>query len=406
LIPVEGPLLSKDELQTLSSCDASRIERYIGLGLVTSQEEGAFERGDVTRIRVLAALEASGVDLRQVAKAVHQDRFSLAFAGEVVADSVGLTPETHQQVISRLGLDSDFARRLELAIGLPTSSPDDLIREDDRELLGLVARAREAGLEEENLARILRVFGISVRQIIDAQRQLFRENIEEQLLAQGATFQEMLDTTARTRLDLQRLGFRTIYLLLRRFLEQAVIENLVERLEQMLEEHGIARASDEQTRVIVFIDLTGYTASTEASGDRQAAEQGGRLVEIAQDICARYAGRLVKSLGDGVMLRFREAELATLAALEILKRSAEAGLSPARAGIAAGPVIERDGDYFGRTVNVASRLLDLARPGQVVVTAEAADQMEDGSIALDHEGEHELSGVTNPTSVFVARLQE
>jgi adenylate cyclase len=106
------------------------------------------------------------------------------------------------------------------------------------------------------------------------------------------------------------------------------------------------------------------------------------------------------------MLRFREAETATLAALEIVERSAKAGLSPARAGIAAGPVIERDGDYFGRTVNMASRLLDLARPGQVVVTAEAADQMEDGSIALDHGGEHELSGVTNPTSVFVARLQE
>lgn len=403
---VEGPFLSREELQTLSSCEAARIERYLGLGLVTSQGDGGFDRGDVTRVRLLAALEASGVDLGQLAEAVNEDRLSLAFASEVVADAVGLTSETHQEVNSRLGLESSFARRLELAIGLPTSSPNDLIREDDRELLGLVAKAREAGLEEENLARVLRVFAISVRQIVEAQRQLFRENVEEQLLAQGVTFREMLDSTARTRLALQRIGYRTVYLLLRRFLEQAVIENLVERLEQMLEEHGITRASDEQTRVIVFVDLTGYTASTEASGDRQAAEQGGRLVEIAQDLCAPYAGRLVKSLGDGVMLRFREAETATFAALEIVKRSAEAGLSPARAGIAAGPVIERDGDYFGRTVNMASRLLDLARPGQVVVTAEAADQMEDGSIALDPGGEHELSGVTNPTSVFVARLQE
>ena len=400
---VEGSLLSKVELQALSSCEASQIERYMGLGLVTPQDDGAFDRGDVTRVRLLSALEASGVDLGQLAAAVNEDRFSLAFAGEMVADSVGLTPETHQQVISRLGLEPDFARRLELAIGLPTSSPTDLIREDDRELLGLVAKAREAGLEDENLARVLRVFGLSVRQIVEAQRQLFRENVEDQLLTQGATFREMLDSTARTRLALQRIGYRTVYLLLRRFLEQVVIENLVERLEQMLEEHGISRASDQQTRVIVFIDLTGYTASTEASGDRQAAEQGGRLVEIAQDFCARYAGRLVKSLGDGVMLRFRGVEAAVLASLEIVETSDEAGLSPARAGVAAGPVIQRDGDYFGRTVNLASRLVDLARPGQVVVTAEAAALIEGGSIALEHGGAHELSGFTTPTSVFVAR---
>lgn len=400
---VEGPLLSLEDLQTLSSCEASQVERYIGVGLVSPRAEGAFDRGDVTRIRLLAALEASGVDLRQVADAVQQERLSLAFAGEVVADSVGLTTDTHQQVTSSLGLDPGFVRRLELAIGLPTSSPTDLIREDDRELLALVARAREAGLDEESLARILRVFGISVRQIVDAQRQLFRENIEEQLLAQGASFKEMLETAARSRLELQRLGYRTVYLLLRRFLEQAVLENLVERFEQILEEHGIKRASDERTRVIVFIDLTGYTASTEEAGDRQAAEQGGRLVEIAQDLCVRHRGRLVKSLGDGVMLRFRDVESAVLASLEIVDASEEAGLSPARAGVAAGPVIERDGDYFGRTVNLASRLVDVAGPGEVMVSAEAADMVKDGSVGLDDRGTHDLAGVTAPTSVFVAR---
>jgi adenylate cyclase len=103
------------------------------------------------------------------------------------------------------------------------------------------------------------------------------------------------------------------------------------------------------------------------------------------------------------MLRFRGVEAAVLASLEILETSVEAGLSPARAGVAAGPVIQRDGDYFGRTVNLASRLVDLARPGQVVVTAEAAALIEGGSIALEHGGAHELSGFTTPTSVFVAR---
>ena len=77
-----------------------------------------------------------------------------------------------------------------------------------------------------------------------------------------------------------------------------------------------------------------------------------------------------------------------------------AGLSPARAGMAEGPVIQRDGDYFGRTVNLAARLVDRAPPGQVIVAAETAAQIGDEGLVLHEAGVHELAGLPNPMPVF------
>lgn len=356
----------------------------------------------MSRVRLLVALERSGVDLTRLAEAVHEDRLSLAFAGEVLAEPVGLTSKRHDDALTELALEPGFVERLELALGLPTSSPDDLVREDDFELLALIAQARKAGLTEEALLRGLRVFGHGVRQIVEAQRDLFRENVEERLLAHGMTYRDMLDTAARTRLQLQKIGYRSVFLLLRRFLEQAVFENLVERIEEMLEEHGIARSSEASLQTIVFVDLSGYTSATEEAGDRQAAEQAGRLVGIAQDLCARYGGRLVKSLGDGVMLRFPEARGAVKATLGLMVAADAGGLPPVRAGMAAGAVIQRDGDYFGRIVNLAARLTDAAAPGQILATAELAAAVEDPEIAFRPAGSRALAGFTESIPVFAA----
>ena len=74
-------------------------------------------------------------------------------------------------------------------------------------------------------------------------------------------------------------------------------------------------------------------------------------------------GTLVKMLGDGAMLHFADPAAAVRSALDLVKAIPAAGLPPARFGISAGPVIQRDVDYFGQTVNVAARFVDYARPG-------------------------------------------
>lgn len=398
--------LSRDDVVRRASIEPDQLDRLIALGLIVPSPNGDLESGDVTRIRLLAALEASGIDLEEVAAATHEGRLSLGFAGQVMADPVGLADRTLPQAVTDLQLDADFVARLLLATGIPTPPSDHPIREDDLELLGIVARARTTGVGEESLLRLLRVFGMSVRSVVDVQRELFRESVEERLLESGMSGREMLEAGAEIRLQLQRLGFRTVFLLMRRFLEQAVFENLVDRVEETLAESDIIRSEQAPQRTIVFVDLSGYTRLTEESGDQRAAEHGTRLVDIAQDSAARSDGQIVKSLGDGAMLRFADPAAAVLAALDIVDGAREAGLPPARAGIATGAVVLRDGDCFGRTVNQAARLVDATGPGTVRTTEGVRKSAGSSSVVFREAGTIELKGFDEPVPTFLARRSD
>ena len=144
--------------------------------------------------------------------------------------------------------------------------------------------------------------------------------------------------------------------------------------------------------------MTGYTRLTAERGDTAAAalaEQVGRLV---QRTSVAHGGRPVKWLGDGVMLFFPEPGPAVLAALGMVEGVAAAGLPPAHVGLHAGPVLFQEGDYYGQTVNVASRIGEYARPGEVLVSQEVVDAAGDaagaGEVTFREIGPVELKGVS------------
>jgi hypothetical protein len=117
------------------------------------------------------------------------------------------------------------------------------------------------------------------------------------------------------------------------------------------------------------------------------AEQLGRLVERTS---VRHGGRPVKWLGDSVMFYFKDPGPGVVAALEMVAGVAEAGLPPAHVGLHAGPVIFQEGDYYGQTVNVASRIADYARPGEVLVSQEVVDASGGARAAFREIGPVEL----------------
>ena len=119
--------------------------------------------------------------------------------------------------------------------------------------------------------------------------------------------------------------------------------------------------------------LSGFTRLAGAKGDEEAAKLAVRLSDLVQESAASRHGRAVKSLGDGVMLHFRDSGEAVAAALDLVDATPMAGLPPARVGITSGPVVFRDGDYFGRAVNMASRITDYARPSEVLLSEAAAE---------------------------------
>jgi class 3 adenylate cyclase len=187
----------------------------------------------------------------------------------------------------------------------------------------------------------------------------------------------------------------------------------VDAIETALAARGLLPSRPDDPPAIVFADLAGYTRLTEELGDEGAAGVALRLAELALETAGRRGGRLVKLLGDGVMLQFARPRAAVEAALDLVGAVEAAGLPVAHVGIDAGRVIARDGDFFGRTVILASRLSGAAGPGEVLVSssvvaavaaADAADPVSHRPLTFGPLGTIHLKGITDPVEVHrVAR---
>lgn len=122
------------------------------------------------------------------------------------------------------------------------------------------------------------------------------------------------------------------------------------------------------TRTIGFVDLSGFTRYTQEEGDEAAVIALKFFRDVTREVCARHGVRIAKWLGDGAMLIGVEAEdlAETMTAMRRIFSENESAL-PLRAGVATGAVILFEGDdYIGSIVNLASRLADLAEPGQLL----------------------------------------
>ena len=118
-----------------------------------------------------------------------------------------------------------------------------------------------------------------------------------------------------------------------------------------------------------FVDLVGYTAISQELEADELAVLVARFEVLTHDTVAQLGGRLVKTIGDEVMFVADEPQVAAAIALRLTERTGDDELLPdARAGLAAGSVLSREGDYYGSVVNLAHRLVELARPGTVVVS--------------------------------------
>jgi class 3 adenylate cyclase len=158
----------------------------------------------------------------------------------------------------------------------------------------------------------------------------------------------------------------------------------------------------EHPPAMCFLDITGYTRLTQERGDAAAAELADQLGRLVQRAAVKHGGRPVKWLGDGVMLHFPNPGPGVVAALEMVVDLAVAGLPPAHVGLHAGPVIFQEGDYYGQTVNVASRIADHARPGEVIVSQEVVDASAGAAVAFRDVGPVELKGVSGAMRLYAA----
>src|SRR5262245_21184045 len=392
--------LTAAELAAQAGVSLDRVRRLAALGVVqASGTDGTFRSIDIQRIRVAEAFADSGLEIEDLGQLVQEGHVSFPNLEAVFGDPVAASDTTLGEFAARVGRDPDLLRRVYMQLGLPQPRDGDRLRTDDLESIHeflLVFDARDAGLGDDFLLRAARLCGDSIRHLVEAINAMMRE--------------ELLPAMARSSTGPpQRRGSgpfpATSSLtswLLRRHLEAVIHANIVENIEGVMEDTGIGRRRVIHPPAIGFLDLSGFTSLTGAKGDEEAARLALRLSDLVQETTASRHGRAVKSLGDGVMLHFRESRAAVSAALDLVEEIPQAGLPPARVGITSGPVVFRDGDYFGRAVNMAARITEYARPSEVLVSETVAESGAPAGSAFEDLGIVELKGIRDPAQLFRA----
>ena len=201
---------------------------------------------------------------------------------------------------------------------------------------------------------------------------------------------------------MQALGDPALVAMFHAHVRRVWTSGMIGGLERSLAAAGLSSRL-ERPPAMCFLDITGYTRLTEERGDAAAADLAEQLGRLVQRISLEHGGRPVKWLGDGVMLYFRDPGPGVLAALEMVAGVAGAGLPPAHVGLHAGPVVMQQGDFYGQTVNIASRIAEFARPGEVVVSQSVLDTTDLPELAFTALGPVDLKGVAGAMRLHSAR---
>jgi adenylate cyclase len=158
----------------------------------------------------------------------------------------------------------------------------------------------------------------------------------------------------------------------------------------------------------LFCDLVGFTALADAEGDERAAAVAAALQVRVKEVTVEHGGEVVKRMGDAAMVRCSDAAAAVQLALRLVEKvDTDPVLPPVRVGIHSGPAVAHEDDWFGRAVNVASRLCHVAAGGEVLVSESTLGRVgELRRVAVGERRLHWLKNVTEPVAARTAELEQ
>jgi adenylate cyclase len=398
------PHISGAELALRLGVDRERVDQLAAAGALASDAEGLFNPGDVHRLRLLLAFETAGVPLDALLDASRAGAISLTYYDELHPPPGRLSDRSYAEFVASLGAGPESARRLFAAFGLAEPDVAAHLTVADEELIAMmVATAVDTGQPDLAL-RAVRMFGEAARRAADGALGVYGEaaaRSDEEL--RGLPIDDLFERRLRPWARFARMSGTLAAWLMDRHISRAIDEYSVIETELVLERSGFVPSRLEVRPAVVFVDLTGFTQMTEERGDDVAAEVAMRLGEVALETVAGRGGRIVKLLGDGVLVRFDDATAAAECALDLLVALPRAGLPTAHAGLAAGPLIIREGDVFGRTVNLAARVADVTPDARLYAPEDVGADLDPERFAVTPAGQSILQGIGSLAVVDVAR---
>jgi len=302
---------------------------------------------------------------------IPEDDFFTAVSEQII----GWPRFTPEEVAGTAGIDYEETERLWSELGFPPVAPTEVFFTDaDVEVLRTLRELRSTGLvAPETTITMARILGQTLSRVATAQAQTMAE-----VAGEGpGTPEEEADLAGY--LDTVLASFD-------RFLGYVWRRHLVAALRR--------QRDSRPTEVVGFADIVGYTRLTAGEAIDTLPGLVARFQEIASQHLTEAGGRVLKVIGDAVMFVAPDPLSAAGAAVAVSSTTAEdPGFPDVRIGIAMGPVVEVEGDIYGETVNRASRLVELAHPGTVVVDDAMGNALLDSDLRVRPMKPRRLKGL-------------
>jgi adenylate cyclase len=344
------------------------------------------------RLALLEYLAGDGVPAAELRRATASGTLMFLPAERVIG---GRARYTTAEVARLSGVAEDFLMSVSRAMGLPIPAEDEAIYTDsDLEVVKMTNVARAVGISDEELLDMLRALGRGLSQAAETMRALPLRIVLEPGMSEPALAQRYASTVSELAPLVAPLVSGLLNLHLRQMAQSEAI-NAAER--------GGGRLPGSREIAVCFADLVGFTRL----GEEVPAEELGQLavrLEALTTAVVEPPVRLVKTIGDAVMLASIEPRPLLDTGLSLLDAADAEGADfpQLRAGVAVGPALSRAGDWFGRPVNLASRITSIARPGSLLAEREVRESARDG-YRWSFAGERRLRGIRDPVPLFRGR---
>jgi adenylate cyclase len=344
------------------------------------------------RLALLRYLAADGVPLSDLQRATTSGTLMFLPAERVIG---GPARYSAREISEQTGTELDFLIAVRRAMGLPLPDPDEPVyTEGDLESVRMTETFRAAGISDEEIVDLMRTLGRGLSQAAESMRALTMRLV----LEPGVSEHELAQRYAYAASQLSpMLGPLVTNLLTLHLREMAQSEAL-----SAAERSGGQLAGSREIAVC-FADLVGFTRLGEELPPDELTRKAVRLEALCSEVIDAPV-RLIKTIGDAAMLTALEPEPLLDAALTLLDAAEAEGddFPRLRAGIAIGPALSRAGDWFGRPVNLASRITQVARPGSLLAEREVRESARD-AYRWSYAGERRLRGIREAVPLFRAR---
>lgn len=388
--------LSLQEAADRVGVSAATLRRWARRGLIPPYD-GSWSAAAVSHARIVARLRERGHSLQEIRRASDEGRLAYGYVEALLDGGEELYTITEAARATRL--EPALIERIISALGA-ASSETEKISAEDVQLLRYFGAVLDAGLPLVALLQLVRVYGQAMARVADAEVRLFHLYVHEPLMRSGVTGVETADEMFELTRQLLPLsspvmeGVHQRYL--QHFLEQDVVGHMESDLDADTVDLGRMRVA------IAFADLAGYTRLTEEAGELEAVDAVERFVESVESTLPDDA-RVIKTIGDEVMIVGSDA--ARLTEWAVRFQRTQGGDTLPRIAIHYGNALYRDGDYYGRDINIAARVVARAAGGEVLVTRPVAEQAR-GEVKFERIAEVRLKGFTESTEILVGRERD